>query len=159
MMDDEELDEVPKASKMPLIIASVVCLLLGGGAGFGAAQMFGGDESSAVAAGGAAADPNAEPAQTMDLGEFTVNLRNTAGGRMLQMNIAVLVAESALEGFAEQQAQMRDAILLMSSDYTVADLDGQDNKLDFRDEVLTRLNGVLGADMVRAVYLTRFVVQ
>lgn len=158
---DEELEEAPKPSKLPLIIASVVCLLLGAGGGYGAAQFLGGDEEGAAVAVAEGEDPDAEvePATTIDLGEFTINLRNTAGGRMLQMNVAVLVAESAVEQFTEKQSQIKDAINIMSRDYTVNDLDGKDNTMHYRDEVLTRLNGVMGSEVIRAVYLTRFVVQ
>lgn len=156
-MDEQPMDEVPKTSRVPLLIASVVCLLLGTGVGYGASQYLGG--SSAPAAATAAVDPDAGPTETVSLGEFTVNLRNTAGGRMLQMSISALVTKAALEEFNNSQAQMRDAVLVMASDKTVAELDGGDNKIDFRNDVLTRLNGVLGTEAVRAVYLTRFVVQ
>jgi flagellar FliL protein len=156
-MDEQLMDEVPKTSRMPLLIASVVCLLLGTGAGYGASEYLG--SSSEAAAAVSTADPEAGPTATVPLGEFTVNLRNTAGGRMLQMSISALVTETAVEQFNESQAQMRDAVLVMASDKTVAELDGGDNKIDFRNDVLTRLNGVLGTEAVRAVYLTRFVVQ
>ena len=157
-MDEQLMDEVPKTSRMPLLIASVVCLLLGTGAGYGASQYLG-SSSSEPAVSAAEVDPEAGPTETVSLGEFTVNLRNTAGGRMLQMSISALVTEAALEEFNNSQAQMRDAVLVMASDKTVAELDGGDNKIDFRNDVLTRLNGVLGTEAVRAVYLTRFVVQ
>jgi len=50
-------------------------------------------------------------------------------------------------------------VLMLASDYTVAELDGLDNRMAFRDEIQTRLNGVLAPAEVRRVYFTDFIVQ
>lgn len=161
-MDEQEQENEQEAaaassSRLPLIMASVIGLLLGGGIGYGVAQYLGDGSGASIVV--VEEDPDAIPTQTVELGEFTVNLRNTAGGRILQMNISALVTEAGAETFETHHDQMRDAVLVMASDKTVADLDGGDNKIEFRNEVMSRLNTVLGSEVVRAVYLTRFVVQ
>lgn len=167
--DEQEQEEVvpPKSSKLPLIIASVVCLLLGAGGGYGAATALGSGEAEAAAAAAAAAPPDDangdgqpdEETTIADLGEFTVNLRNTAGGRVLQMKISLEVALSGAEAVTLHQSQLRDAVLMLASDYTVPELDGMDNRMAFRDEVHTRLNGVLQSKAIQRVYFTDFIVQ
>lgn len=158
MAEEQENDEVPsKPSKLPLIIASVVCLVLGGGGGYAAATFLGGGDEAPAEATEEGEEPE-EPGTTIELGEFTVNLRNTSG-RMLQMEVSILVGESLAEIVAEKEAKLKDSVLLLASDYTPSELDGESSLLAFRDEIHTRVNGVLSPEEVREVYLTRLVVQ
>ena len=161
---DQEESENPRGSKLPLIIASVVCLLVGAGGGYGAAMMLGGGDAEAAQAEAppddADGDGTPDEATTIaDLGEFTVNLRNTAGGRVLQMKISLEIGVSTVEAVTAHQSQLRDAVLMLASDYTVPELDGMDNRMAFRDEVHTRLNGVLQSKAIQRVYFTDFIVQ
>ncbi len=159
--EEQELDGLPEqSSKKGVIIAAVVSLLLGVGVGFGAATALGGDEEDAPAAAGSGEeDAVVTETQIVDLGEFTINLRNTAGGRVLKMKLSVEALITAVPVIEVRSAQLRDAVLMLASDYTVAELDGLDNRMAFRDEIHTRLASILGEEQVTRVYFTDFVVQ
>jgi flagellar FliL protein len=75
------------------------------------------------------------------------------------MKISAETTESAAAQIATRTPEIRDAILMMASDYTIAQLDGEDNRLAFRDEIEIRLDTILGPDQVERIYFTDFVVQ
>lgn len=182
-MADEDLldDEIEiKPSKKPLIIAAVGALLIGAGGGFGAATFLGGgddaaeeegeegegedeEEGDGLADAGDIGDlgPDGEPItrEIVSLGKFTVNLRGGGGGRILRAEIEVETTSLHTATIEEVMAMLRDAVILLASDYTFSDLDGLDGKLRLRDELLSRLNASLEEPIVRRVYFTDFVVQ
>jgi len=148
----------PTPHKRALVLASLCSLAIGIGAGFVGTQAGSSDTATAAISNGAH-QVGGEMSHIADLGEFTVNLRNSASGRMLQMNISVEVTAHELESVTTKHAELRDAVLMLSSDYTLPELDGLDNRMAFRDEIQTRLNGVLAPTSVNRVYFTNFVVQ
>lgn len=180
-MADEEVTEEGAGEKkrggvLPLILVGVVALLLGGGGGFAASMLLGDDGAAAADGGGeGAADGDGAASEdgggettavkpkneVVDLETFTLNLRDSAGGRKLVMKIA-------LEGQAgtgllidDHSAQIRDAIITLASDYTFLEVDGTNGKLRLRDEIHRNVNAILeesGAKVTR-VYFTEFVVE
>ncbi len=90
------------------------------------------------------------------LDEFRVNVSGTAGARILVMEIAVEGTSSALDNIEHRQHQIRDAIFLLTSDYTVMELEGLDGKLRLRDDIHRRINAVLAPHKIGRVYYTRF---
>ena len=172
--DDEDLDELPpKPSKLPMIIAAVVALVLGAGGGFGASVMFGGSAEAAEEdgeGGEEAADENAPDPDNPDdpavpdhaivsLGKFTLNLRGASGGRILRFQVDVEVDYDDQEEMTLNMAILRDGVILLTSDYTYADVDGLDGKLRLRDELPARLNTLLETPKIRRVFFTEFMVQ
>lgn len=167
----EEVEDVPKKSKLPLILAGAAAFILGGGAGFGASAVFGSDDAEAaeieceegdedcVPSEGEGAEP--EPVRVVhSLGSFTVNLRGSGGGRVLRMEVQVETNDTALPVVEENSAQLRDAVITLASDYSYADVEGLDGKTRLRDELLGRVNTLLPSDgRVERVYFTEFVVQ
>jgi flagellar basal body-associated protein FliL len=151
---DVAVEERSSGSGKTTAIVAVICLALGGAGGF-----FGAGLTGETSGGGAGVEEGSEPTTISDLGEFTINLRNTAGGRVLQMKISAETTESAAAQIATRTPEIRDAILMMASDYTIAQLDGEDNRLAFRDEIEIRLDTILGPDQVERIYFTDFVVQ
>ena len=94
------------------------------------------------------------------LGQFTVNLRGTGGGRVLRMEVQVETSVDEGVVVEAKKAMMRDAVLTLASDYAYADVEGLDGKMRLRDELLGRLNVFLGKSAtVRRIYFTEFVVQ
>jgi len=152
--DEEEKVEPEKSGGggKGIIIVALVCLIIGAVGGFFGAGLVNGSSSEA------GVDPNGETTIT-DLGEFTVNLRNSAGGRVLQMNLSVETKLDLSLKFEERKAEIRDAILMLSSNYTIAQLDGMDNRKDFQDAIETRVDTILGEDQVERIYFTNFVVE
>lgn len=149
-----------------------------GGEHADAAPAEGGHEAPAADAHGApaaeahgapAAGDHGKPAATgtatataggvTSLGRFTVNLRGSGGGRILQMEVALESdpeSTAAIEGLTPR---LRDSINSAVSDYTWTELEGTDGKTRLKDELLTRINGVAAPVNVHAVYLTSFVVS
>jgi len=153
--------QVGKRSKLPLII--IATLLVGLGGGYGIFMFMGADGSDETAdtEKTKSSDEGTKKVETKmtGLGKFTVNLRDSAGGRTLQLDIQV---ESVLETAAkveERMPQLRDSVILLASDYSYEELEGIDGKLRLRDEIQARVNAVLDPASVSRVYFTSFVVQ
>ena len=101
------------------------------------------------------------PYTIYNLGLFTVNLRGTGGGRVLRMEISVKV-DTALEEAGtmdDRKDELRHHIITMVSDYSYTDLDGLDGKTRLADELLIRLNRLMGNDRIDALFFAQFVVQ
>jgi flagellar FliL protein len=107
--------------------------------------------------GGAAAVPASD---VKSVGSFSVNLRDSGGGRLLLMEISLEVpGAKAQESVVKKEAQLRDAIIVLASDYTYLELDGLEGKMRLKDEVLKPSNAVLAPEKVERVYFTNFVIQ
>lgn len=170
-MADEELDEidVPKKSKLPLILGVVSALLLGGAAGFGASMMLGKDAEASVDGEGAPEiDPEtgepipegpSEVRAVVDLGSMTINLRGGGGGRVVRMDVKLEASESFQATITEREAELRNTIIMVVSDYAYADLEGLDGKVRLQDEILARINGLMAPERIDRVYFNAFHVQ
>lgn len=170
MADEEVKAEATeeKKSKLPLIIGAVggAVLLLGLGLGggyvlFGGSGGGGGESAEEGGTGSVEASvPDLLPSsEVVSLGQFTVNLRDSAGGRLLQMELSVECSGDASRQVADREAQLRDAILMLASDYSFLELDGAQGRMRLRDEIHRRINRVLAPAEVDRVYFTSFVVQ
>jgi flagellar basal body-associated protein FliL len=95
----------------------------------------------------------------VSLGTFTVNLRGAGGGRVLRMSIYLQAKGGQADALSAAQAQLRDATLTLASDYTYDEIEGIEGKTRLREELLVRMNAVLGDSMIERVYFTEFVVQ
>jgi len=97
---------------------------------------------------------------TYNLGLFSVNLQG-AGSHVLRMEINLKV-DAALEEAGimdERKDELRHHIITMATDYAYEDLDGLDGKNRLADELLTRLNRLMGNDRIDAIYFAQFMVQ
>lgn len=171
MADEPEVQEEEGGKRrgflIPILGVGLVMLLLGAGGGYAVSQMMaepGGGEAAAVdgegADGEAAAGTVIVPStQVVELGSFTINLRDSAGGRLLQMDISVEGGSAAADLVKSREAQMRDAVIMLASDYSYLELEGTDGRLRLRDEVHRRINAVLAPEKISRVYFTKFVVQ
>ena len=176
MADEAETTpEAPAAgSKRNLlpILLGVGGLLLGvAGGGVGVYLAVGGsDGGSASASDEAGADGGGDiDAKIPDLmgssevislnPPFEVNLRDSAGGRMLMMELAVEASGDAVSLVEDREARIRDAVLILASDYSFAELEGLEGKLRLRDEIQRRINIILEDEKVERVYFTAFLVQ
>ncbi len=165
----DELDDidVPKKSKLPLILGALTTLILGGAGGFAGATLLApsaeagvADDGEELAEGedGEAAVPEVERA-VIPIGLMTVNLRGTGGGRVLRMEVQVETAAENQMAIEDRLPVVQDAIITLVSDYTYADIEGLDGKTRLRDELLGRINTVLGTIRIDRIYFTQFVVQ
>jgi len=165
----EETEEVEvewegKKSKLPMILGALTFLILGGGAGFaGASFAGGGDEAAAEGEEGAEGAGEVEEVEeerlVHSLGLFTINLRGTGGGRVLRMEVQVEAGATAVAAVENEHAKLRDSVITLVSDYSYAEVEGLDGKTRLRDELLARMNAMLGKNRLERVYFTEFVVQ
>ena len=90
------------------------------------------------------------------LEDFSVNLRDPAGAKILQMDISLEVKDNAHEKLGHQEAAIKDAIILLTSDYTVENLNGLDGKLGLKDDIQLRIDNLLSPSKVERIYFTKF---
>lgn len=174
MADEAVVEEEQSGGKgrklLPLLGVGVVMLLFGVGGGYVVRGMVGGGggagAEAAEAGEGGGEGEGAEPAsaimpstQVVMLGSFTINLRDSAGGRLLQMDLSVECDGEASNLVKSREAQLRDSIIMLASDYSYLELEGTDGRLRLRDEAHRRINAVLAPEKCSRVYFTKFVVQ
>lgn len=165
-MADKETPEQESAAKggkkkLIMIIAIAAIILIGGGVG---AYLFlsGGDpqvsaEEQAKAEKEAAAK-NVGP--MIDIASFIVNILDDDGTRYLKTAITLEVDDQATaEEINLRMPQLKDAILLLISNKTFAELRDLQGKLQLRAELTTRINSLLKSGQVKQIYFTDFVVQ
>ena len=100
-----------------------------------------------------------EERQLYQLTEFYVNLSGTTDAGFLTMELALEVPSSAVDQIALRQTEIRDAIVLLTSDYTAKELEGLDGKLRLRDEIHRRIDTIMTPHQIERVYFTRFLVE
>ncbi len=102
------------------------------------------------------------PANTVmvELEPFVVNLADPLGRRYLRTAIEVeAVNRRAADDLQANRTQVRDAILLLLSSKTFEDLRTMERKIQLRNEIVERINQIIGQNKVYKVYFTEFVVQ
>ena len=160
-IEDGESEGGGKSKALLFLGLGVIVLIIGVAAfflvGSGGDDFSGGEEAQQAQL--AASTTEAGPTEIYDLKEFKVNLSGSAGSRILQMNISVESIPDAAIAIEEKEPQIRDAIILLASDYTVLELEGLDGKLRLRDDIHRRINSVLAPHKVLRVYFTDFLLQ
>ncbi len=160
-----------KGGKLKLVIILLVVLAVLGGGGFAAWKFFLQPKGEAVenaTAEGAAEHKAEAPAeaeaevggQLVTLDAFVVNLSDPMGRRYLKTTLDVEVANAAAA--AELTAAMpkvKDTLLLLLSSKSFADISSMDKKIELKNDIVSRLNQIIGKNKVRNVYFTEFVVQ
>jgi len=155
--------QVGKRSKLPLILGILGVFVIGGGLGWAVSMLMAPADPAAAekkAEGAEEEEGTAKVSTSMtNLGNFTVNLRSSAGGRVLQMDIQVESDAESVEKINERMPQLRDSVILLASDYSYDELEGIDGKFRLKDDIHARVNAVLEPIQVQRVYFTEFVVQ
>lgn len=122
-------------------------------------------------AAGAVAEANAEKAQTtrathppkettMDFGRSMVTLAGSGGSRYLRVNIVLASPNPALEQIIKSnEVALRDATITVLSSLSLSQIEGADGRDVVRRALMSRLNAVLGQDVIQQIYFTEFVIQ
>lgn len=162
-----EKAEKKKGGKLKLIIIALVVLGVLGGGGFAAWKFFlqpkAAEETAENATAEGAEEHKAEAetgGQLVTLDSFVVNLSDPMGRRYLKTTLDVEVANAAVA--AELTAAMpkvKDTLLLLLSSKSFADISSMDKKIELKNDIVSRLNQIIGKNKVRNVYFTEFVVQ
>ena len=96
----------------------------------------------------------------VDLDPFLVNLADTAETRFAKITIKI---ESRSPDFSQTMddhlPQVRDSLLLLISSKRYSDIRTVEGKLELRDNIVERVNAIVGEGKATAAYFTDFVVQ
>jgi len=158
-----------QSGNMKTIILTAVSVLLMVGFGVGG-YLFGMKSgSSAISAvdaslskQGAAVDVEASSGigPTLAINDIIVNLLDDQESRYLKAAITLeMDGSDGVKEVEDRQPQVRDAILMLMSSKTFAELRDMQGKLQLRAELMERINGFLQKGKVRTIYFTDFVVQ
>ncbi len=160
-------DEIPpkKKSKFKWIVLILLILLLGGGAG--AAYKMGmldsfigasGDEAEPKKPEGTGGAVNKVP--TVKLPTFLVNLYDPLGRRYIKLDVELeLISPDVAKEVELQNARIRDSMIMLLSSKSYTELSSQEGKHILRNEILDRINQVLGGPKVVRVFFVDLVIQ
>ncbi|MDR2488097.1 MAG: flagellar basal body-associated FliL family protein [Desulfovibrio sp.] len=157
-------DEQKKTSKLKWILLIILLLLIGGGAA-GAWFLFLQDKFMHAGESGQKVEKVETRAtrpvgSTVSLPVFTVNLADPLGQRFIKINLDVEVADSkVLSEITQQNARIRDSLILLLSSKSYADVATTENKLMLKSEITDRLNTILGPGKIYQVFITDMVIQ
>ena len=156
-------EEKKKGGGMKKLIFLVLILAILGGGGFAGWKYFWVPRQEAAAEAAEKAAEEAENASKVapagplvPLEPFVVNLADPMGRRYLKMTLDVEVLDEAASA---DLPKVKDSLLLLLSSKSFEDIGSMDRKLELKNEIVDRLNLVLGKGRVRNVYFTEFVVQ
>lgn len=162
----EEGQEKKKGSKLKLIIIVLLVLLLGAAGYFAYNKFMGGADTPPEEAaqeqpadsGNGEASP--EGAVIVSLDTFTVNLADPLGRRYLKITMDVeLTGEDAATQLESENPKVKDRIITLLTSMSYADISSPEGKLLLKNEIVDRLNQILGGSKVLNVYFTEFIVQ
>jgi len=92
------------------------------------------------------------------VGEFTTNINDVNGTRFLKVEVTIETDAKKKEDVNENMAVIKDTILNTFAAKTVADLDIR-NRDNLKAEITAQLNAKLGAEVIKNVYFTKFIMQ
>ena len=96
------------------------------------------------------------------LKSFVVNLlsRNGTTKNYLKVTMEIeLSREEYVLEIEKQKAKLRDAVLMLLSSKTLKDISTVEGKLQLKQELLLRMNIILGQGTIKKIYFSEFVVQ
>lgn len=161
-MADEQTP--PKKSKLKwILLLLLLFIIIGGAAG---AWFFFLQDKFLPDKGGDAGVEKVEVKSTRPIGTtmalpvFTVNLADPLGQRFIKVSLEVEVADAkVVEEITQQNARIRDSIILLLSSKSYADIATTESKLMLKSEITDRLNAILGTGKVYQVFITDMVIQ
>lgn len=165
MADDDKPKKKGGALKWILIL--LVLLLAGGGAGgwyYFFSTLPGSRGASATAdvtkVVTTANAPKSNSLATKELKPFLVNLADPLGKRYIKLTFEVeMVSPEVGAELDAQNAKIRDAVIILLSSKSYADLAPTESKLVLQNELVDRLNRILGGPKITRVFFTDMVIQ
>lgn len=164
MAEEDDKGEAPVragAGKKMLLIVIAGVLLLGGGGGAAWYFMGGQEEKPAEHDEHAKAETgHEEPGPVMELEPFLLNLADREELRFLKVSIKLeLDRPEEKTDYQHKIPAIRDALLVLLSSKESQLLRTVNGKRRVREEIMTRVNGVLSKGRVANVYFTDFIIQ
>ena len=152
------------SKKNIIIIAGVSLIVLAiiGGGFFMLWQKLSALDS--LKAGGAAKAPeksdHAGMGPVFPLESFIVNLSDQGGKRYLRITMGLELGDSKFaEELTKRLPQIRDSILMTLPSRKVEELQTTEGKNLLRTDIISKLNELLGKEIVKKIYFTEFVIQ
>jgi flagellar protein FliL len=152
----------PGRPVVKIVIAVILVLLVGGG-GFVGWTLLQTDRADGEAGKGAVKKekPYTAPV-TYTLNTYIVNLMGSAGMSNRYLKIGVLLGledPSHAVFLDEYKPLLNDAALMLLSSKTYNELATVEGKIVLKQELISRLNQILGRQAVETIYFSEFVVQ
>ena len=160
----------PKKSRKKLVIIIVFLLLLILG-GMGGVWFFVFDGKMPFGGGSAGPAPGAvvempEQDKTKPLGNvvplspFTVNLADPLGRRIMTVHLALEVeSPETVADLQRLEPRVRDALIMLLSSKTFADVASADSKMVLKSEITSRVNQVLGGQRIMQTFVTDLIIR
>ncbi len=96
----------------------------------------------------------------IELDPFVVNLADPKARHFVKTTIALeLTSERAKDDVQKLMPKIRDEIILLLSSQTIEDILTMDGKIRLRDQIISRVNRIIGEGRVLNAYFSRLVVQ
>jgi flagellar FliL protein len=96
----------------------------------------------------------------VDISEFIVNIISGEANHYVKAALTIeLSNEEVQEEVKKRMPQIRDSILLLVGNKTYEELQDLQGKKQLKAELTSKINGILQAGKVKAIYFTDFVVQ
>lgn len=95
----------------------------------------------------------------LPLPSIVVNLQEPGGRRYLKLGLEVEVNSDVANKLKENNARIRDAIIMLLAGKTYGEISTPDGKVLLKAEIAGRINQILGSQRVVRVYFTDFVVD
>ena len=146
----------PKKAKLKIIIIAVVVMLIGVGGIYGYSKYNKGKEEKAETR------TTENTSVVIPLNSFVVNLmdKQGVGKRYLKVTMQLEIRKEEDKLLIENHnAQIRDTSLLLLSSQSLKEINTVEGKLELKQNLLSRMNQILGDGVVRTIYFTEFVVQ
>ncbi len=167
-IDNEESKETRKFPLKWVIIGLVAVLFIGGGV-FGWMKVKKNSDDPVPKKSSVSTPVKPKPGRTVDVSpaghmysmeSFIVNLNNPGGKRFLKTTIDLeLTREEVIPDLKARLPQLRDVIILFLSEKSVNDIQGIDGKIVLKNNLITRINSVMGKGKIRNIYFTEFIIQ
>lgn len=141
------------SSKIKLIIVVIAALIVVVAGGYGVGKLV-------VTRAMAEAPPQEEKTGPLyNAGEFTVNINGTDARRFLRASIVFELSDAEVETtLEEKKAIWQDEIVTVLSSKGLEDL-VPDNRDILKKELMARLSLICGADKLKNLYFTSFLIQ
>jgi flagellar FliL protein len=154
------VDDEPQSKKKKfMIVLGIGLLVLAAGGGF-LLWKFVFHSSGGAGAEQASASSQVEPLKlTVQLEPFIVNLFDEKGFRYLKLRLDLEVT-GCDEPYVQQRIpKIRDSLIILLSSKKYEEVGSIEGKIRLREEILYRLNSILGEGKAQEVFFTDFVVQ
>ncbi len=99
-------------------------------------------------------------ANVFEMKPFVVNLQDNSGTRYLKLTIGIELESPAIKKILKgMRPRVRNSLIILLSSKSYTEIGSIQGKYKLRDEIVERINHILGGDKVRTVYFIEFVVQ